>query len=331
MSKVRLLSRSDVIAALPMDEAIAGMKEAYAALSLDKVDMPLRARVAGQDEGISLVMPSFVENTGAMGVKIVSVFPQNIAQGLPTIHAMVLVIDSATGQIFAMMEGGSLTAIRTGAGAGAATDLLARSNAQSVAIIGSGVQARTQLEAVCTVREIRQVWVYSPTAVHAQTFAQDMAGQGRIPDTITVANSANDAIANADIICAATTASTPVFDGKLIEAGTHINGVGSFTPTMQEFDELTLQKSRIYMDSKSAVLEEAGEIIIALNNGAITESDLYAELGEVVNGTKAGRRSSEEITFFKSVGVAVQDAVAANIALRYAEKHNIGTFFEMDT
>ncbi len=330
MSAVRFLSRSDVIQALPMADAIEGMKVAYGALSANQVDMPLRARISGQNDGVSLIMPAHLSETGDTGVKVVSVFPNNPANNLPTIHAVVLVIDSATGQVLAMMEGGSLTAIRTGAGAGAATDILANPDASSVAIIGSGVQARTQLEAVCTIRNIERVTVFSPTSDNAEQFAIDMAGQGSIPETIEIAADANSAIQDADIICAATTANTPVFDGNLLKPGVHINGVGSFMPSMQEFDEVTLQKSRIYMDSRPAVLEEAGEIIIALENGAIKADDLYAEIGELINGNKQGRQSPDDITFFKSVGVAVQDAIAGSIALKNAEAMDIGTLLEMD-
>ncbi len=331
MAQIRFLSRSDVIRALPMADAIEGMKRAYGALSAKAVEMPLRSRVQGKNDGVSLFMPAHLQNSGEMGVKIVSVFPQNLAQGLPTIHAVVLVLHAGTGQVLAMLEGGTLTAIRTGAGAGAATDILANPDASHVAIIGSGVQARTQLDAVCTIREIRTATVYSPNKENAQTFAREMAGQGTIPTAITVAQSANEAIENADIICTATSSHSPVFDGNLLKAGVHINAVGSYMPSMQEVDAVTLQKARIYMDNKSAVLAEAGEIIIALNNGAISENDLYAEIGEVVNGTKAGRQSSEVITYFKSVGVAVQDAVSASIALKNATIMDIGSLLDLDT
>lgn len=331
MSAVRFLSRLDVLRALPMRDAIEGMKIAYGALSANQVDMPLRARISGKNEGVSLIMPAHLSETGDSGVKVVSVFPNNPANNLPTIHAVVLVLDSATGQVLAMLEGGSLTAIRTGAGAGAATDILANPNASSVAIIGSGVQGRTQLEAVCAVRNIEGVTVYSPTKANAEKFAEEMSGKGDIPENIEIVSDANSAIQDADIICAATTSTSPVFDGNFLKPGVHINGVGSFMPSMQEFDEVTMQKSRIFMDSRSAVLEEAGEIIIALENGAITDDALLAEIGEVINGTKQGRQSPDEFTFFKSVGVAVQDAVAGSIALKNAIAMDIGTLLEMDS
>lgn len=329
MAQIRFLSREDVIKALPMQDAIEGMKRAYGALSAQAIDMPLRSRVNGKNDGISLFMPAHLQASGEMAVKIVSVFPQNFTMSLPTIHAMVLVLSAETGQVLAILEGGSLTAIRTGAGAGAATDILANPTASSVAIIGSGVQARTQLEAVCVVREIESVMIYSTNKANAEKFAQEMASQGQIPSKILVADMANEAIQNADIICTATSSHSPVFDGNLLKAGVHINGIGSYTPTMQEVDEVTLQRSRIYMDDRSAVLAEAGEIIIALANGSINATDLYAEIGEVVNNKQLGRQSADEITYFKSVGVAIQDAVGASIALKNAETIGIGTLLEL--
>jgi ornithine cyclodeaminase/alanine dehydrogenase-like protein (mu-crystallin family) len=313
MTQLRFLSRADVIRCLPMVEAIEGMKSAYAQLSSGDADMPLRARVSGTNDGIALFMPAYLKQTGAMAVKVVSVFPQNSQFNLPMIHALVLVLNAETGEPVALMDGGALTAIRTGAGAGAATDVLARTDAKIVAIIGSGVQARTQLEAVCTVRPIEQVFVYSPTRAHAEQFAADMAGVGKIPANITVTSSADAAIATADIICAATTSTTPVFDGSKVKDGTHINGVGSYRPDMQEVDETTLLRSRI----------------IAMHNDTINAAAIYGEIGEIINGTKAGRTHNEKLTYFKSVGIAVQDAAAAAIVLKNAVAQGIGTMLEM--
>lgn len=328
MTQVRFLSGDDVRRALPMPDAIEGMKSAYAQLSALKAEMPLRGRLATEDDGVVLMMPAYLRDSQDFGVKIVSVYPQNAQHDLPIIHAMVLAIDPQTGAPIGILEGGSLTAIRTGAGAGAATDILSRPESSTVAIIGSGIQARTQLEAVCAVRDIKQVWVYSPTEANAQKFADEMAGTGRIPHDVTVTFTPEGAIRNADIVCVATTSYMPVFDGHALKSGTHINGVGSYTPQMQELDEVTMQKSLIVVDSREAVLAEAGELIIAIDKGVISVESIHAEIGEVINGTKVGRTSDDQITFFKSVGVAVQDAVSANIALRNAERDNIGTLLD---
>ena len=321
---LHVLSAADVVAALPMAEAIGGMKYAFAQLSTGRADAPLRTHIKVEDVGATLVMPAFLADSGDLAIKIVSVFPNNPQLGLPTIHALVLALDTATGKPLALLEGASLTAIRTGAVSGAATDLLARPDARSVAIIGSGVQARTQLEAVCTVRDIREVRVFSLLPDQARQFAREMAGRGPIPPLITVAEDANSAVREADIVCTATTSLTPVFDGDQLKPGAHVNGVGSFTPEMQENDLQTIKRSLVIVDSRSAALEEAGDLIIPLQNGDITLKHIAAELGEVVSGIHPGRTSPLQITFFKSVGVAVQDAAAASIAISNALSNGLG-------
>ena len=322
---LHVLSAADVVTALPMAEAIGGMKYAFAQLSTGRADAPLRTHIKVEDVGATLVMPAFLADSGDLAIKIVSVFPNNPQLGLPTIHALVLALDTATGKPLALLEGASLTAIRTGAVSGAATDLLARQDARSVAIIGSGVQARTQLEAVCTVRDIREVRVFSLLPAQARRFAREMAGRGPIPPLITVAEDANSAVREADIVCTATTSLTPVFDGDQLKPGAHVNGVGSFTPEMQENDLQTIKRSLVIVDSRSAALEEAGDLIIPLQNGDITLKHIAAELGEVVSGIHPGRTSPLQITFFKSVGVAVQDAAAASIAISNALSNGLGS------
>ena len=323
--QVRILSAADVVKALPMGEAIAGMKSAFAQLSTGKAVVPLRGRVDVGGQGTTLVMPAYLAESNALAVKVASVFPQNVRQDEPTIYAMVLVLDAVTGRPLALIEGGTLTAIRTGAGAGAATDLLALPDAEVAAILGSGVQARTQLEAVCTVRPVRHVRVYSPTPGRAAAFAREMAGKGPIPDDIQVVDDPDAAVGGADIVCAATTSATPVFSGRSLKPGAHVNGVGSFTPGMQEVDVETIQRSLVVVDSHPAALAEAGDLIIPLERGLIQADHIVAELGEIIAGVKPGRTGPEQITFFKSVGVAVQDAIAGRIALKNAISHNLGT------
>lgn len=314
-----------------MSAVIEAMKAAFSQYSTGQADVPLRSRIAVPDQdgnalGVALFMPAYLTQTNDLAVKIVTLFPKNIPNNEPLIYATVLVLDPKSGRPLALLEGSTLTAIRTGAGSGAATDLLARRDAQTAAIIGSGVQARTQLEAVCTVRSIRTVYVYSPNKAHAQAFALEMAGQGSpIPTDIRPVSTAREAVEAADIICAATTATTPVFDGRDVQPGTHINAVGSFTPEMHEVDITTIQQSLVVVDSRESVLEEAGEIINALQTGEITKDHIHAEIGEIVSGTKDGRTSPEQITFFKSCGIAVQDAAAGRIALDNATKFNLGT------
>lgn len=323
--QLRILSANDVRRALPMAEVITAMKEAFAQLSTGQAVTPLRARLdVAPHEGVTLAMPAYLSGSEALAVKVVSVFPQNAARGEPTIYGLVMVLEAESGRPLAILEGGMLTAIRTGAGSGAATDLLARPDAAVVAILGSGVQARTQLEAVCTVRDIQEVRVYSPNQAHAIRFAREMKGVGPIPNLIRIMNSPATAVRGADIICAATTASSPVFAAADLKPGVHINGVGSFTPAMQEIDANTVRRALVVVDSVEAALEEAGDLLIPIEQGIITQQHIYAELGEIAAGRKPGRTKPEQITFFKSVGVAVQDAAAGQLALQNADKHNLG-------
>ena len=323
--EIRVLTAEDIKKALPMMNAIVAMKEAYAQLSNGQASIPLRSHIdVPQHEGITLFMPALLHDTQDMAVKIVSVFPRNLEKDLATINAIVIALNPETGQPIAVIEGASLTAIRTGAASGAATDLLARANARSVAIFGSGVQARTQLEAVCTVRSIEQVSVFSLDDPGAKAFADEMAGRGPIPEQITIVENPSAAIAEADVICTATTSSIPVFDGQELRSGTHINAVGSFTPEMQEIDAETVKKALVIVDSREAALAEAGDLIIPIEQGEISAEWIHAELGEIVAGRKPGRTDEDQITLFKSVGIAVQDAIAASRALTGAIEAGIG-------
>jgi ornithine cyclodeaminase len=324
--ELRILNAAEVRQALPMSAVIEAMKAAFNQFSAGQADVPLRSRILlPQQNGVALFMPAYLPQSDDLAVKVVTVFPNNIQQGQPIIYATVLVLDTVTGRPLAMLEGSALTAIRTGAGAGAATDLLARPDAETATIIGSGVQARTQLEAVCTVRPIRTVWLYSPNEQHAQAFAAEMAGQGPIPTDIRPVSTVNEAVEAADIICTATTSSNPVFDGRALKPGTHINAVGSYMPHMQEVDITTIRRALVVVDSRESVMAEAGDLIAPLQAGEITESHIHAELGEIVAGTKDGRTSPDQITYFKSCGLAVQDAAAARVALQNALRLNLGT------
>ena len=313
-----------------MSAVIEGMKAAFSQFSTGAAIVPLRSRIAiPHQNGNALFMPAYLAGSDDLAVKVVTIYPDNVKHGEQAIYATVLVLDPATGRPLALLEGSSLTAIRTGAGSGSATDLLARPDAQTALIIGSGVQARTQLEAVCSVRSLQTVWVYSPNQSHASAFAEEMAGQGSIPNKVQPISDVAEAVQSADIICAATTATTPVFNGRDIKPGTHINGVGSFTPEMQEVDVETIRRSLVVVDSVEAVMEEAGDLLVPLHNGDIDESHIHAELGELAAGTKDGRTSPDQITYFKSVGLAVQDAAAARLALQNAHKMNLGTIVSL--
>jgi alanine dehydrogenase len=321
---IRILSRGDVCQALPMREAIEAMKAAFAQLSTGRADAPLRVALeAPRHHGVTLFMPAYLPAADRMAIKIVSIFNDNPSQGLPLIHALVVVVDATTGQPVAVMDGTYLTALRTGAASGAATDLLARPDARVAAIFGAGVQGRTQLEAVCAVRPIQEAWVYDLAPERSAAFATEMSQ--RLSLSVRVANTPSEAVRQADVICTATTSTRPVFDDADVRSGTHINAVGAYTPQMQEVPIETVLRAKVVVDHRESSMAEAGDLIIPLRQGRMTEDHIYAELGEIAAGLKPGRSAAEEITFFKSVGVAVQDVAAAGAALEAAQRLGLGT------
>jgi ornithine cyclodeaminase len=321
-----ILNAEDVKKSLPMEQTISAMKSAYAALSNGKGVIPLRAHLEIEPhQGTCLFMPAYVQVSGgdALAVKAVSVYPGNQQLGLPTIHAAVLVFDPQTGNPLALLEGSTLTAIRTGAASGAATDLLANPGAQTAAIFGAGVQGRTQLEAVCSVRQIRTAWIFDTHTGKAETMAAELRGLGPIPTDLRVAQDPWEAVSQAEIICTATTAEYPVYPAEAIQPGSHINGVGSYTLKMVENPPEIVERAVLFVDSVEAVLAEAGDFAGPLDNKTITQQQL-TEIGNLVSGNTRGRTSPQQVTFFKSVGVAVQDSMAAQLALKNAYENGLG-------
>jgi ornithine cyclodeaminase/alanine dehydrogenase-like protein (mu-crystallin family) len=321
-----ILTADEVRRALPMHEAIEAMKKAYASLSDGTAQVPLRTRLPiPGGEALSLFMPAYVSarEGNALAIKIVSLYPTNPSLGLAYIQAAVLALDPDTGRAIALLEGSSLTAIRTGAASGAAIDLLARPESKVAAIFGAGAQGRTQLEAACAARQVETAFIYDADPAKANLFAEEMKGKSFIKE-VRVASSSHEAIENSDIICTATTSLKPIFEDQSVKPGTHISAVGSYTPDMQEVPAETLQRSIIFVDSRSATMEEAGDLIQPMRAGLFDETHICGELGEVILGRVPGRQSADEITYFKSVGIAVQDAMAAQAALNNARKMNIG-------
>ncbi len=329
--KLRIISQREVAQAISMAEAIEAVRKAFIQLSEGRAYVPLRTKIpVPSREGSVLFMPAYLWESEALGSKIVTVFPQNREKNLPTIHAVVMVIDAETGRPQALMEGAYLTALRTGAASGVATDLLSREDVRVVAIFGAGGQSRTQLEAVCAVRSITKVWIYDIEVKKASAFFEEIKdGFEHVPIEFKVANSPSEAVHEADIICAATTSSRPVFDDEDLKVGVHINGIGSYTPEMQEIPGQTVQRAKVVVDSLQASLEEAGDLIIPLNEGRISKSHIHGEIGEVAAGKISGRLSDEELTFFKSVGVAVQDVVVASVVFNRCQELGLGSEVEV--
>ncbi len=306
-----------------MPAAIDAMRDAFSALADGTANVPLRLALE-TEHGVSLFMPAHLSSSGSAGAKVVSINPGNPALGLPVIHAVVLALDPISGRLLALMDGTWLTALRTGAVGGLAADLLAREDADTVALFGAGVQARTQLEAVRCVRQIRDVRVVSRSGTSADALVAELQGVSarRVDDP-------DEALAGAHIVIAATGSSVPVFDGSKIEPGTHVTGVGSFTTGMREVDTELIQRARVIVDQREAVLTEAGDIAGPIADGTVDESVIDAEIGEIVLGRAPGRTSADEITFFKSVGNAVQDIAVAARVLAAAESEGLGLVVEI--
>ncbi|QQS46652.1 MAG: ornithine cyclodeaminase [Acidobacteriota bacterium] len=324
---MRIISHSDVSRAITMPEAIEAVRMAFIDLSVGGADVPVRQSIApGGHSGATLVMPGYLAGTDALAVKLVSVRPENPARGKPLIYGIVLLIDAATGEPLAAIEGASLTALRTGAASGLATDLLAREDARTLALFGAGAQAETQLEAVCAVRPIEKAFIRARTSGSVVSFIDRM--RGRCNAELIAAGP--EAVREADIVCAATTSATPVFDGDDLRPGTHVNGVGSYTPGMQEVDFATLRRTgKIVVDSIPAALAEAGDLIRAIENGIISRQSIHAEIGEIAAGMKPGRTDDREITFFKSVGNAAQDVAVAALIYRNSIERGLGVEAEL--
>jgi ornithine cyclodeaminase len=304
-----------------MPRAIAAMRRAFGQLSEGQAMMPARARLQ-TDTGLTLFMPAFLRASGDFAVKVVSVYDGNRERGLPAILGAVLVLDSHTGAPRALLDGATLTELRTGAGGGLAADLLARADARSVGLFGASVQARAQLAAVLAVRAIAEVRVLSRSANSAQRFADEVSQWPDAPRVI-VAHSPREVVEGADIVITATSSGTPVCDGRALSPGAHVTAIGAHTATTRELDETAVRRaSKVVVDSREAAGAEAGDLLLA---GA----PIYAELGEIVNGRKPGREGAGEITLFKSVGIAAQDAAAAGAALAEAEARNLGMLVEL--
>jgi ornithine cyclodeaminase/alanine dehydrogenase-like protein (mu-crystallin family) len=327
-NQLLFLSAAEVRRALPMREAVEVMKRAFAALSAGEAVVPLRSHVElSPHHGRLLLMPCYHRSTDALALKAITVFDDNPARGLPRIQALVTLYDGTTGQVLAIMDGAAVTAIRTGAASGAATDLLARPDSVSVAILGAGVQARTQFEAVCAVRAIQSAWVADPIPQAAEAFAREMSEAMGI--AVTAVTSAAQAVRQADILCAATTAPTPVFADADLKPGTHINGVGSYRPEIQEIPTETVLRARVVVDHRESALAEAGDLLVPIQQGCYSADRIAAELGEIISGSKPGRADANEITFFKSVGVAIQDLAAASRILVNAREMGLGTLLQL--
>ena len=325
--EVTVLSAEDVAKLLPMRDCIEVMRDALGALARGNALVPLRMVMRMPDaSGFLGVMPGQIgpdgEREGALGMKAVSVFPGNAGRGIDTHQGAVLLFEPDTGRLSALLDGAAITAIRTAAVSGLATDLLARKDASELAILGAGVQARTHLEAIAAVRPLRRVRIWSRNPEHAVNLVRESAA--RYPATIDAVPTAEAAVRGADVVATVTASPQPVLQRPWVKDGAHINAVGSSIPTTREIDTATMAAARLFVDRRESALNEAGDVLIAIHEGGFGADHIQAELGEVIIGTDPGRRSATELTLFKSLGLAVEDVASAAFILTRAKQTGAG-------
>jgi ornithine cyclodeaminase len=324
---LRALSAAEVERLLSVAAAVPLMGHAFESISAGSGRYPLRVHVPLRDGiGDGLVMPAY-DGQDAFGLKLVTVIPRNPAAGLPAVRALYLLVRAVDGEPLMLCDGATLTAIRTGAASGLATDVLARPDSRRGAVIGVGAQARTQLLAILAVRPLQSVAVY---ARHVEAVERFCAGMEPLVEArLEPAASAEQAVEDADVIVTATTSAHPVFDGRALKPGTHVNAVGAYRAEMRELDSYTIAHASLFVDSREAALAEAGDLIIPMQEGVLSRDQISGELGEVLLKRRPGRTSSREITVFKSVGLAVQDIVAASELYRRAVDQQVGVEVEL--
>jgi len=321
---MRFLSQPQVTSLLPMGECIPLMEAALASLSRGEVVLPLRPilRIPGTHNAFGM-MPAYSSALPAFGAKMITVFPSNHGTALDSHQGAVLLFDANDGRLVALLDASSITAIRTAAVSAVATRLLARDDAATLALLGSGVQARTHLEAIALVRPITRVQVWSRTPAHAAAFA---TWADRTHDvSVHVCESAQDAVRGADVVCTVTSAREPVLRGAWLAPGMHVNAVGASQPDARELDSAAVARSRVFADRRESLLHESADFLTPLREGLVSERSVVAELGEILIGTARGRERADEITLFKSLGLAVEDLAAACHVHARAEREDIGT------
>lgn len=320
---LKLLSLSEVKQSITMTEAIDAMERAFIQLAQREANLPLRTGIPVGENGLTLTMPAYLSEEKILGLKVVSVFPDNVQHNKPSINGTILLLDATSGEPLMLMDAGYLTALRTGAISGLATKYFSRDLPSSVAIVGAGVQAITQLEAVAAVRQIEKVCVWSRSLESADTFAREV---GAFYD-VHVCTQLSAALKNSDVICTATASTEPLLYLRDIQPHVHINAIGSHHPSMQEISAEVLQKAVVVVDQMEAAMKEAGEIINAVEQQKIKKESVI-EIGAWLR--KKAPHVQEQLTVFKSVGLAIQDLAVAQVVYQNALKMNLGSTFKLN-
>jgi ornithine cyclodeaminase len=325
--EVLIVNQAEVPRLLPMKECIDVMARAFAALARGEAAMPVRQILWLPDKAGALgLMPANLMALAALGLKAVTFFPRNEGTDLDSHQGAVLLFEAARGRLLAVIDATSVTSIRTAAVSGLATRLLAREDAGDLALVGSGVEARTHLEAMLLERKIRRVRVASKSLERAKSFADRESKRQAIP--ITPCASVEEAVTGADLVCTVTSSREPVLRGEWLSPGAHVNAVGASEATARELDAAAVAKSRLFVDHRESALSEAGDFLIARGEGAVTDAHIRGELGQVITGEVAGRTSPSDVTLFKSVGLAIEDIAAAQHIYSKARGSGLGKFVE---
>jgi len=324
--KVLVVSQAEIERLLPMAECVSAMAEALAALARGDALLPLR-QVLKLPGGVFAVMPATLGAPPAVGVKAITAFPANHGTELDAHQGAVLLFEGGRGRLLAVMDATAITAIRTAAVSAVATSRLAREDAGDLAILGSGVQARTHLEAMLLARRVRRVRVFGRDPARVRAFVARAAE--RHLREVQAAATAREAVEGADIVCTVTSSPEPVLRGEWLAPGAHVNAVGACLPTLRELDTAAVVRSRLFVDRRESAFSEAGDLLIPIREGAVAHSHVLAELGEVLIGRHPGRSSGEEVTLFKSLGLAVEDVASAQVVYRNAEGSGGGTWVEL--
>ena len=318
---VLVLSREDIASVLEMDDVIDAVERAFVDFAKGRAKMPPRSIMDfPENDGWVGIMSAAIETAGSIGTKVVTVFKNNARKSMPTTMATILLNDASTGEPLAIMEAGLITAMRTGAASAIATKYLARKDSHVVGLFGAGIQAKYQLFGVSRVRKVGNVKQYTPTKARQKKFAEEM--EKEIGAKIQIVGNPKESVQNSDIVITATTSPTPVFNGKWVSDGTHINAIGAHTKDTRELDTTLIEKAKIVVDLRDAALEEAGEIVIPKAEGK--KLNIYAELSELVSGKKKGRTSDSEVTVYKGCGIALEDLAVAKLAYDLATKKALG-------
>jgi len=325
--KILIINQAEVYELLPIDECMETMAEALAALSYGTAFNPLRQvfHLPGK-HGLLGIMPGYLENLNAVGLKVVSVFHNNKESDQDSHQGGVLVFEAEHGALLAMVNASAITAIRTAAVSGVATKLLARDDAAELAILGSGVQAHAHVNAMMAARQIGSIRVWSPNRDHVKAFARNISEKQVV--AVRETSTAQDAVKGADIVCTTTAAREPVLMGEWLAPGVHINAVGSSIPLARELDNEAVAKSRLFVDRRESTVNEAGDYLIPRKEGAIDDFHIQGEIGEILSGQITGRQNNQEITLFKSLGLAVEDIAAATMVYNKAVERGLGTWVE---